>query len=109
MLNKITIEIIRDSSKAITGFRVTGHANTAPHGQDIVCAAVSALTQTAVVGLERHLGRRIRLEMASGRLEVELENAPDDLTGAVLETMLLGLKEIVKINPKSVRISEHRR
>jgi hypothetical protein len=29
-----------------------GHANAAPHGQDIVCAAVSAILQTAALGLE---------------------------------------------------------
>jgi uncharacterized protein YsxB (DUF464 family) len=31
---------------------VKGHAGYAPHGQDIVCAAVSAIVQTAVLGLE---------------------------------------------------------
>jgi uncharacterized protein YsxB (DUF464 family) len=31
---------------------VKGHAGYAPHGQDIVCAAVSAILQTAVLGLE---------------------------------------------------------
>ena len=29
-----------------------GHANFAPLGQDIVCAAVSTIMQTAVLGLE---------------------------------------------------------
>lgn len=31
---------------------VKGHAGYAPHGQDIVCAAVSAILQTAVLGIE---------------------------------------------------------
>lgn len=31
---------------------VKGHAGYAPHGRDIVCAAVSAILQTAVLGLE---------------------------------------------------------
>jgi uncharacterized protein YsxB (DUF464 family) len=29
-----------------------GHANSAPHGQDIICASVSAILQTAILGLE---------------------------------------------------------
>lgn len=29
-----------------------GHADYAPHGQDIVCAAVSVIMQTALLGLE---------------------------------------------------------
>lgn len=105
----IKIAIHRNLANLITGFTVGGHANTAPHGQDIVCAAVSALTQTAVLGLECYLKRSSTLDIASGKLQVELEDAPDQLTGAILETMLLGLLEIEKINPQFVRISEHRR
>lgn len=105
----VRVEIYRDKTGAITGFSVTGHANTAPHGQDIVCAAVAALTQTAVLGIKEHLGRDIDLDVASGKLVLDLAAPPDALTGAVLETMLLGLAEIVKISPHSVRIAEHRR
>ena len=41
--------------------RVTGHANTAPHGQDLVCAAVSALVCT--------LGENLRIAEKAGHLE----------------------------------------
>ncbi|MBP2644666.1 MAG: hypothetical protein H6Q75_106 [Firmicutes bacterium] len=105
----IKVKIYRNSSGTITGFSVNGHANTAPHGQDIVCAGVAALTQTAVLGLERHLNRQFRLDFAEGKLVIELTDAPDALTDAVLETMLLGLMEIAQISPNGVRISEHRR
>lgn len=37
---------IRKLGEHYSGFRVTGHANYAPEGKDIVCAAVSALTTT---------------------------------------------------------------
>lgn len=105
----VRIEIFRDAAGGITGFAVNGHANTAPHGQDIVCAGVAALTQTAVLGLTRHLGRDIDLDIASGKLVLGLRSGPDAASGAILETMLLGLTEIAKQSPKSVRISEHRR
>ncbi|MEN6414495.1 MAG: ribosomal-processing cysteine protease Prp [Veillonellales bacterium] len=105
----VKIEIVRNLAGAITGFSVKGHTNTAPHGEDIVCAGVSALTQTAVLGLQEHLGRSCRLDIASGRLCLELCDAPDGLTGAILETMVLGLAEIAKMNSQSVHILEHRR
>ena len=105
----VRIDIYRDAAGAITGFAASGHADTAPHGQDIVCAGVAALTQTAVLGLERHLRRDIELEQAAGNLVLRLREAPDASTGAILETMLLGLAEIAKISPNSVRIAEHRR
>ena len=105
----VKIQIFRNSAGQISGFAVIGHANTAPHGKDIVCASVAALTQTAVLGLERHLGREFSLDIGSGNLILELKGAPDALTGAVLETMLLGLHEVANISPNSVRIAEHRR
>ena len=37
----------------VTGFLCAGHAAYADEGQDIVCAAVSALTETCVNALER--------------------------------------------------------
>lgn len=105
----ITVTIVRDNNKAITGFTVSGHAKTAPHGQDIVCAGVSALVQSAIMGIERHLGREIDLGQDSGGLTMSLTDSADSLTGAIFETMLLGLTEIAKLYPKSVHISEHRR
>ncbi|MBP2625984.1 MAG: hypothetical protein H6Q68_695 [Firmicutes bacterium] len=105
----IKIEIVRNSDQAMVGFSVTGHANTAPHGQDIVCAGISALTQTAVLGLDRQLKKKIHLKIASGNLKMNLLDKPDALTNAVLETMLIGLTEIGNLNPQSVRILERRR
>lgn len=31
---------------------IAGHAGYAPYGQDIVCSAISAIVQTAILGLE---------------------------------------------------------
>jgi len=105
----INIEIVRNSDQAMVGFSVTGHANTAPHGQDIVCAGISALTQTAVLGLDRQLKKKVQIKIASGNLQMDLLDKPDALTDAVLETMLIGLAEIGNLNSRSVRILERRR
>ena len=105
----IKIEIVRNADQAMVGFSVTGHANTAPHGQDIVCAGISALTQTAVLGLDRQLKKKVHVKIASGNLQMDLLDKPDTLTDAVLETMLIGLTEIGNLNSQSVRILERRR
>ena len=39
----------------IAGFRAKGHSGYAESGSDIVCAAVSAITQTACLGLMERL------------------------------------------------------
>lgn len=40
---------MRDGYMAI---EVDGHADYAPHGQDIVCAGISAIIQTCALGLQ---------------------------------------------------------
>lgn len=100
----IEIEIFRDSSDFVIGFSAKGHAGTAQYGKDIVCAAVSTLTQTAALGLAKHLKRELLLHHASGDMTVRLTTKPDGLTNAIFETMILGLNEIEKINPQIVHI-----
>ena len=100
----ITVKISRDGRQQITAFRVSGHSDFAPHGQDLICGAVSALTQSAALGIQQYLRRPVRLQAGHGLLSLELCNPPDQETGAVLETMLLGLQEIAKLKPDFVRI-----
>lgn len=104
----IRIDVFSSGGR-ITGFEVTGHSGTADPGQDIVCAGVSSLTQTALLGLGEYLHRDLEYSVASGKLKMRLREAPDDLTEVILQTMLLGLREIEKISPKAVRINEQRR
>lgn len=105
----IEIKIFLTIAGKISGFSVTGHSGLAARGQDIVCAGVSALTQTALLGIGEHLHRKVDFDMASGKLKVELKSVPDDLTEAILRTMYLGLTEIAKISPEAVNIEEIRR
>jgi uncharacterized protein len=105
----IKIKIFRQNDGKVSGFSVNGHSGTAEHGEDIVCAAVSSLAQTALLGVGKHLHRQLDYKVASGDLYMKLKDEPDDLTEAILETMILGLLEIENINPQGVRITEHRR
>ncbi len=95
----------------ITGYQVSGHAGYAEAGQDIICSAVSALTQAPVMGLERYLKLQpsYTFNEDDGVLKVALNSAPDGLTQAILETMACGLESIARQCPQYVRIKEHRR
>lgn len=88
----------------IIGFDINGHANTAPRGFDIYCAGVSSLSQSAFLCIKDHLKRDFEGNAAGGHLKLELKSQPDDLTEAVFQTMLIGIKEISKIAPKIVRV-----
>ena len=101
----ISVEIFTNEDGMITGYTVTGHSGTAKRGQDIVCAGVSALTQSALLGIMEYLHRTVDYDIASGNLKMRLKE-PDDSTEAILRTMYMGLAEIEKISPKGIRIQE---
>ena len=102
----ISVEIFTNADGMIAGYCVKGHSGTAKRGQDIVCASVSALTQSALLGIIEHLHRTVDYDIASGNLEMWLSEPPDDRTEAILRTMYIGLAEIEKISPKGIQIQE---
>ncbi len=107
----IAITLVRDGNREIVEFWVTGHADykskeTIALPGDIVCAAVSAVAQTAVEGLKRYLPERIYVKKGKGMLHVEImkEEAAKE-SSIILETMLLGLKRIEENYPECVRVT----
>ena len=50
----VQVDIFKDKQGMINGYKVSGHAGYAEEGMDIICSAVSALTQAPLLGLERH-------------------------------------------------------
>lgn len=99
----------RDAAGVLRGFAVRGHAGQGAAGRDVVCAAVSALTQTAVLGLQRRLGLEPRVRMGDGSLECSLPAAlaAESARGAadILETMVLGLEAIAALHPQAVVVA----
>ena len=105
----ITVTILTQEDGKITGFSAEGHSGTAPRGEDIVCAGVSSLTDSAYLGITEYLHRNVISTDSSGKLHMVLEGRPDERTEAILETMLLGLMEISKAYPKALRIKKETR
>jgi|GEM_PF-69876 len=99
----VRVRIERAADGLIRGFAVRGHAGFGARGQDIVCAAVSALTQTAVLALERRLGVPAEVAAGPGILTCRLPAGMNAGTAAraqdALETMCLGLREIAHAYP----------
>lgn len=82
----------------VVGFDAEGHTGYADAGEDIVCAAVSAVTQTAVIGITELIKAPCALEIVDGELHLMLDRSVkgDLLKKAelILGTMLLGLRSI---------------
>ena len=94
-MTRITVFYNRGS---LVGFHAKGHTGYAEAGEDIVCAAVSALTQTAYLGIGELVGADMRLEQKDGELRLMLEEdiseSEREKAQLILGTMLLGLRSI---------------
>ena len=51
----VTVTMLRKDKRTV-GFTSSGHANHGEAGEDIVCSAISALTQTCCLGLVEVVG-----------------------------------------------------
>lgn len=83
------------------GFKITGH--TGPKGKSIVCAGVSAIVQTAIIGIGQvaNIPQTITEDKDSMETKWESRNIP---LAVIEKTMKLGLAEIEKNYSDCVRI-----
>ncbi|MGI6364362.1 MAG: ribosomal-processing cysteine protease Prp [Bacillota bacterium] len=104
----IVVRIYWDN-QAICGLSVCGHSDYSPRGSDIVCSAVSALAQTAVLALDAVVGVKPRFVRQEGLLLCKL---PPDLSeearkeaGIVLRTVVTGIENIARHYPHHVTVT----
>ena len=92
----IKISIYQNEEDVITGFRLNGHAGYAEHGQDIVCAAVSALVINTINSVEQFTQDVFSLEQdeESGTIEFHVTSEISDESKLLLNSLFLGLSGI---------------
>ncbi len=102
------IAITKNERGDIISFEAKGHASGLGTGRDIYCAAISAIIQTAVIGLTECAEIKIALECKEGYLYCELPKgaAGDIKASAITQTMLLGLKAFDEENKGYLKIIE---
>ena len=106
-----TITVYTSSESGIRGFLASGHAGGKKiRGYDLVCCAVSALTQTGVNALEAVAKVTPVVAVRDGYLRCELPNEmtaeQSEKAQIVLQTVMTGLTDIQKIYPNLIRIQQ---
>lgn len=93
---------VRRHAGRIEELRVQGHAETGAYGEDLVCAAASAIVQTALLGLRQVAGAPPAERLAEG--DVLWRGRTNDLGQAILETCVIGLQDIAQDHPAAITV-----
>lgn len=83
--------------------QIRGHANYAPYGQDIVCAGVTALTQTLVSSIEGLTKDKIQYDIKPGWADINYRNLSEKAC-TLVDSFFLGVSMIADEYPDCVRI-----
>ena len=89
----ITIKV-RKKNGSYEEFISKGHAGYAEAGQDIVCAAVSALIITTVNSLEKFTDDKFDVQEKDGFVSIHFRNGLSERGMLLMDSLLLGLTEI---------------
>lgn len=96
----------RDSRDRLSSVYAEGHAGWADPGEDVVCAAASAILQAAWLGLADHARVDVEGERTGGRLALrwpEASRERDDVR-AIVATAELSIAQIARQFPAHVRV-----
>lgn len=102
----ITVTLTKADGKIIR-VRAIGHSGAAARGSDIICAAVSAVVQTAYLAL-KDIGEKtdyVRDEK-KGLFEFTVGDGNRAKSDVILRAMVVGLQDLAEGYPQNIKLEE---
>ena len=93
----ITVSVRKD------GIKISGHAGFAEAGKDIVCAGVTAMTQTLIKSVSDLTEDKIEYEISPGRADIHYWD-PSEEGKLLVDSFFIGICMIADEFPDYVRI-----
>ncbi len=87
------------------GFKILGHVGLGTKGKDIVCAAVSAVAQATLIGLEEVLREKIRYKIDDGLIKCDIKS-DGECAQKMIETLHKTILQLSKQYPKNLSVSK---
>ncbi len=87
------------------GFKISGHVGFDVKGKDVLCAAISAVSQSTLIGLNEVMKLDVNYEIKDGLIECNLKNN-NECAQFMMETLYQTLVQLAKQYPRNVSISE---
>ena len=104
----IKVSLSCDCDGLFCSLEASGHAGYDVKGKDIVCAGASSLLQSALLSIEKHIGKKnIICENDFLKWEIPFKASFENRQTAhiIIDTIFLGLKEISRYYPKLLKVS----
>lgn len=87
---------------------ISGHAGYATIGNDIVCAAVSALVQTFIASVEELTADKLTVtENEQGQIQTIQYRKLSEAAQLLLASFFVGIRMIADSYPSNLRLTEH--
>lgn len=109
----ILVSIYRNKDQDILSFTMEGHADYAPHGQDLVCAAATAVSFGTINAIEKLCGYEpeVTTHEDGGFLTLNvpgnLNDSKHQKTQWLLEGMVVSLASIEEGYSEYIKLTEH--
>ena len=100
----IKITVRYQSTGEFLSLESLGHANSAPHGEDLVCAAVSGILLGGINALKDEC-YNLKVDEKKGNIELCNIGKMSQHDIIVIETIISQLQAIERDNPKFISIS----
>ena len=102
----ISVTLFKSNGK-IVKVSAKGHSGLGAHGNDIVCAAVSTLVQTAYLAIKDAGGdTAYTRDSESGAFEFTVGNDNRHDCDVILRAMTVGLKDLTSGYPQNIKLEE---
>jgi uncharacterized protein YsxB (DUF464 family) len=94
----------------LIGFEVVGHTGYAEQGSDIVCSAISSMTQMTVVGLDQVLKIKLNVKKDAKKgyliCKISKNSSNEEITKAqnLLTTLKISLEDVEKDYKKYINM-----
>lgn len=82
---------------------VTGHADFADYGKDIVCASASSIIITSINACLRFDAHSLEYKEEKDKLTIDIKSEADDIK-LIIENMIYMLEELAETYNKNIKI-----
>jgi uncharacterized protein YsxB (DUF464 family) len=91
------VTIHKRQNGQIVGYRVKGHSGYAEHGSDIICAALSTLSQATVLGLKTVVGVKVDIIVGDADLQCYVRLQSVESKEMLVDALMRTFYETIKV------------